>query len=224
MRKIDWGKCNQCLECAKVCPSGAIEIVGNYMSVEETMTEIEKDWLFYLNSGGGVTFSGGEPLYQWEFVRDVAKQCRQKGIHTALDTTGYARWETLEQVLEYIDLVLYDIKHLDSRIHQEGTGIGNELILANAAKTAARVRTWLRVPLIPGFNDSEDHIIKVAQLGMQLGVEKMSLLPYHQWGESKYARLGRDYPFKGVEPPPKEYVNRLSDLVESCQLEVAVGG
>ena len=223
MRKIDWSKCNQCLECARVCPSGGIEVVGNYMSVEETVVEVEKDWLFYLNSGGGVTFSGGEPLYQWEFVRDVARQCREKGIHTALDTCGYARWEAIEPVLEYIDLVLYDIKQLEPQIHREGTGVSNELILDNAAKIATRLRTWLRVCLLPGFNDSQDHIREVARLGMRLGVEKISLLPYHQWGVSKYARLGRSYPFEGIKPPSEEHVQELRDLVQSYDLEVAVG-
>ena len=224
MRRVDWSKCNQCLECARVCPSGGIEVVGNYMSVEETVAEIEKDWLFYLNSGGGVTFSGGEPLYQWEFVREVAKQCKKKGIHTALDTSGYARWEAIEPVLEYIDLVLYDIKQLDPQIHKEGTGVTNELILDNAAKITAKVKTWLRIPLIPGFNDSEQHIREIARLGMQMGVEKISLLPYHQWGIQKYAKLGRSYPFEDAEPLPEERIQELKDLVESYELQVAVGG
>ena len=120
-KKIDWEKGNLCLECAKVCSSGAIELVGKLMSVDEVVAEIERDRLFYLNSGGGVTFSGGEPLNQWEFV---LKACKDKGINTALDTTENDPWDIFKKVLDYCDLVLYDLKHPDSIKHKEGTGVG----------------------------------------------------------------------------------------------------
>jgi len=222
-REIDWSKCNQCLKCAEVCPSGAIEQVGKYMSVDEVVEEVGKDALFYLNSGGGVTFSGGEPLTQWEFVKEACQRCKEKGIHTALDTTGCVGWDIMEQVLEYIDLVLYDIKHTNPLKHIEGTGVSNELILANLEKTAAKTKTWLRVALIPAFNVSESFIEKVAQLARQLKVEKVSLLPYHEWGKSKYARLGQTYPFEGVDILSDDCVNEYKGLIQSCGVQVDVG-
>ena len=222
-RTVEWDKCNLCLECAKVCPAGGIEQVGKHMEVEEVVAEVEKDSIFYVNSGGGATFSGGEPLRQWEFVKEAAQLCKEKGIQTALDTSGYAPWEVMEQVLKHIDLVLYDIKQLDPLRHKEGTGVSNELILENAARTAARVRTWLRIPLIPGFNSSRAFIEEVAQLAKRLGVEKVSLLPYHEWGVAKYARLGRAYPNEGAKPLPEELVEELQETAQSRVLQVAVG-
>lgn len=222
-RRIDWDKCDNCLECARACPAGAIEQVGKYMTVDEIVKEIEKDRLFYVNSGGGVTFSGGEPLLQWEFVREVAKKCKEKGIHTALDTTGYAKWDVMEEVLQYIDLVLYDIKHMDSRIHFEGTGVFNELILDNARKTAKRVRTWLRFPVIPNYNDSSSNVESLGEFALELKVEKVSLLPYHSWGEQKYGRLGRTYGCSGLESPSEERIQELKEDVESYGLQLAVG-
>ncbi len=223
IRIINRDKCNLCMECAKVCPSGAIEEVGRYMTEDEVMEEIEKDRLFYTNSGGGVTISGGEPLVQWESIRQVMKICKEKGIHTALDTTGYANWDILARVTEYADLVLYDIKHMDSGKHKEATGVPNELILANARKVAGKVRTWLRIPLIPGYNDSESDIRKLAQFSSELPIEKISLLPYHSWGEQKYCRLGRDYALSGTLSPTAEHLQELRQIIESYGLRVTVG-
>jgi len=223
VRKIDWSKCNQCLECAKVCPSGAIEQVGKYMSIEEVVEEVEKDILFYINSGGGVTFSGGEPLTQWEFVKEALRQCKEKGIPTALDTIGCVGWDIMEQVLEYVDLVLYDIKHTDPLKHIEGTGVSNEVILANLEKTATKAKTWLRVPLIPNFNDSESFIKQIAQLAREVKAEKVSLLPYHEWGKPKYARLGGVYPLDEVGALSDERVNKYKELIQSCGVQVDIG-
>lgn len=130
-RRINREKCILCFDCVAVCPTGALEKVGTYMTVDEVMTEIERDELFYRKSGGGVTISGGEPLLQWRFVRDLLRACKQRHLHTALDTSGYARWPALQSVLEYVDLVLYDIKHMDLQLHKKKTGVGNSLILAN---------------------------------------------------------------------------------------------
>ena len=222
-RRIDRSKCNLCMECVKVCSTGALEQAGKYMTKEEVLEEIEKDRLFYMNSGGGATFSGGEPLAQPEFIRQALKGCKEKDIHTALDTTGYARWDILEGVLEYTDLVLYDVKHMDSGKHKEGTGVTNELILANAERTARKVRTWLRVPLIPDYNDSESHIRKLAEFGAKIGAEKICLLPYHRWGEQKYERLGINYAFKGTPAPTDEHIQSLSRIIEHCGLEASIG-
>ncbi len=222
-REIDWEKCNNCLECARVCPAKAIECIGYYMTVEEVMKKVESDRTFYENSNGGMTVSGGEPLVQPEFVRELLKKCQEKGIHTTLDTTGNAPWQNIESVLEYVDLVLQDIKHTDTGMHKKGTSVGNELILENAKKIAKRKRIWIRMPLIPEFNDSEVNIKKVAEFASDIGAEKVSVLPYHELGSSKYPDLGRVYSMQGTKPPEKKVVERVRKTIESYGLKVEIG-
>jgi len=222
-REIDWDKCNNCLECAGVCPAKAIECIGYYMTVEEVMKKVESDRTFYENSNGGMTVSGGEPLVQPEFVRELLKKCQEKGIHTTLDTTGNAPWQNIESVLEYVDLVLQDIKHTDTGMHKKGTGVGNELILENAKKIAKRKRIWIRMPLIPGYNDSEVNIKKIAEFASDIGAEKVSVLPYHELGSSKYPDLGRVYLMQGTKPPEKKVVDRVRKTIESYGLKVEIG-
>ena len=192
--RIDIEKCTKCMECVDACPTKTLETMGRYMTIKEVVEEVEKDSLFYQNSGGGVTVSGGEPLFQWRFTRDVLRGCKERGFHTALDTTGYVSWRVMEEVLRYVDLILYDIKHMDDNSHTLGTGVPNTLILKNIRRIASMVRTWIRFPVIQGFNDSPENIKEVASLASTLGVEKVSLLPYHEWGRSKYEKLGREYP------------------------------
>jgi len=222
-REIDWSKCNNCLECARACPAKAIEITGHYMTVDEVMKKVESDRTFYENSNGGMTASGGEPLVQPEFVRELFKRCKEKGIHTALDTTGHAPWQNIDSLLEYVDLVLQDIKHMDTVMHKKGTGSGNELILENAKKIAERKRVWIRVPLIPGYNDSEVNIKKVAEFSSDIGAEKVSVLPYHALGSSKYTDLGRVYLMQRTKPPDKEHVEKVRRIIEAYGLKVEIG-
>jgi pyruvate formate lyase activating enzyme len=222
-RKIDWTKCDRCLECAQVCPSRAIEQSGTYMSVDEVFEQVERDRVFYRNSGGGVTASGGEALLQWEFVGELFRLCRERGIHTTLDTSGVAGFASIEKVLEHCDLVMFDIKHMDAKKHEESTGVGNQAILENAEKIASRVRTWLRMPLIPGYNDSETNIREFAGFAARIGVEKVSVLAYHEWGSSKYPKLGRVYPMEGTIPPDQDCLNRVTKMIESIGLKVEIG-
>jgi pyruvate formate lyase activating enzyme len=222
-REIDWDTCDNCLECARVCPSKAIECVGDYMTVDEVVKKVEDDRIFYENSNGGMTVSGGEALVQSAFVREVLKKCREKGIHTALDTTGNAPWQDIESVLEYVDLVLQDIKHMDTEMHKKGTGVGNERILENARKIAQSVRIWIRIPLIPDYNDSEENIRMVCEFASDIGAEKISVLPYHDLGSSKYPKLGIVYPMEGTTPPTEEAVESVRKTIESLGLEVEVG-
>jgi len=222
-REIGWNKCDNCLECARVCPAKAIECTGQYMTVDEVAKKVEDDRTFYKNSNGGMTISGGEALVQSKFIRELLKKCRGKGIHTALDTTGNASWEEIERVLEHVDLVLVDIKHTDTEMHKKGTGVGNEIILENVEKIAARVRTWIRIPLIPDYNDSESNIKKVAGFASDIGAEKISVLPYHELGSSKYPKLGRVYPMDGTTPPTEEAVERVRKIIESYGLKVEIG-
>ncbi|MCP4749350.1 MAG: glycyl-radical enzyme activating protein [Proteobacteria bacterium] len=222
-REINWSECDLCLECADVCPSKAIDCVGDYMSVDEVLKKVEDDRIFYKNSGGGMTVSGGEALVQWEFVRELFERCREAGIHTALDTTGLAPWTEIERVIEYADLVLQDIKHMDEKKHKEGTGVDNELILSNAVKIASRKRTWFRIPLIPGFNDSEENLGKFAEFALKAGVEKVSVLAYHELGSSKYPKMGLTYGLEGLAAPDEEQVKRAAEKIESFGLKVDVG-
>jgi pyruvate formate lyase activating enzyme len=224
IRVIDRRKCNLCLECVKECHSGALVVAGEYMRVEEVVEEVMKDLLFYQNSGGGVTMSGGEPLQQWEFVSEVLKGCKNKGLHTALDTCGYAPWKVMEEVLDHVDLVLYDIKHIDAEVHEEGTGRSNKIILSNAEKVASEleVRMWLRFPLIPGYNDSARNVKELAEFAVSIGVEKISLLPYHRFGEAKYDKLGGKYTFTAKEPS-KEHVEEIKREIEAVGVKVTVG-
>jgi pyruvate formate lyase activating enzyme len=222
-RKIDRDLCNLCMQCVDVCPTGSLVCAGQSMTVEDVMQEVLRDLAFYNNSGGGVTVSGGEPLMQWEFVRELLKECKQLGLHTALDTTGEAPWQVLEQVLDYADLVLYDIKHLDPEKHLEGTSIDNQLILENARKVAQKARMWLRFPLIPGCNDSSEHVKRIGEFAAQLKVEKVSVLPYHSYGEPKYRKLGRQYPMSGMESPDDNIVQDIAKLLETYVDRVTVG-
>jgi pyruvate formate lyase activating enzyme len=214
--------CKVCMKCADICPTEAISIVGKKMTVEEVIREAEKDELFYRNSGGGVTLSGGEPLYQAEFTFNLLKTCKERAFHTALDTCGYVGWEELDKVLTYTDLVLLDIKHLDSKAHCEGVGVGNELILENLKRTAQKRRVWVRFPVIPNYNDSEQHIKNLAALLSKLPIEKISLLGYHEWGKNKYEFLGIDYPFKEAYFPDKEKLERMKNIMESQGLKVTI--
>jgi len=222
-RKIDWGKCNQCLRCVDACIYGSLNISGRYMEVKEVFDEVVKDKPFYKNSGGGVTVSGGEALSQSEFTTELLEMSKKEGLHTALDTTGYAPWEKMEKVLNFVDLILFDIKHLDSREHKRTTGFGNELILENLEKTSRLKSIWLRMPLITGFNDSEPYIKNIVLLGKRIGAEKISLLPYHEGGKSKCEQLGRSYVFTGAAAPDDEHIDSLKQIVETLGIKTSIG-
>jgi len=226
-RTIQWEKCNYCMKCAQVCPSGAIEHAGEYMTVARVMDVVGRDAGFYGRSNGGMTLSGGEPLVQWQFALKLLQAAKRRGLHTALDTTGYADWETLDEMLNFTDLVLYDVKHPNSARHQEATGVTNERILDNLRKTVAKpgLKVWVRHAVIPQFSDSEDELQELCKLVLTLKppVEKISLLPYHKFGELKYAATGKVYPWKGIPVMTEEQVGRLKKLVESHGIKVDVG-
>jgi pyruvate formate lyase activating enzyme len=222
IRKVDFSKCTQCLRCAEACPTGAIKVSGRFMGIEEAMEEVASDSLFYEKSGGGMTVSGGEPLLQGDFTCQLMESAKGLGFNTALDTSGYAPWETMEAVLEYTDLVLFDIKQLDAKGHRRLTGRSNSIILRNLRKIGARARVWLRVPLLPGYNDSRENIGAVAKLAKEVGAEQISLLPYHEWGKAKYLKLGRKYRFKPIQVPANGFVDEIRKYVESFGVKAVV--
>ena len=182
--------------------------------LSENMEEVLRDRPFYRNSGGGVTISGGEPLQQWEFVSELCETLRRSGVHTVLETAGYAPWKHLERVLRHVDLVLYDVKHLEPEKHLEGTGVDNRLILENLRRTAEKTAAtiWIRVPLIAGYNNSPSHIRRLTLLAREMGAEKISLLPYHEGGKSKCERIGRTYPLPDARAPTEEHIKELRKL------------
>jgi len=189
---IDRSKCIGCGKCAEACPNVARTLVGRYLTVDEIMQEVIRDKKFYENSGGGVTLSGGEPAAQLKFALSIMQSCKEAGLHTALDTCGYASWSSMEKLLEYTDLVLYDIKCMEPRKHYDATGKFNKLILENAKRIARYKPMRVRVPIVPNFNDSPEEVKAIAHfVKAELGSVDIDLLPYNKLGESKYERLDR---------------------------------
>lgn len=222
-RKLDWSKCNHCLLCVDSCLYLSLNVCGRYMEVPDVVYEIMKDEDFYRNSGGGMTVSGGEALWQSHFVTDLLEACKKRGLHTALDTSGYSSWERIKKVLEFTDLILFDIKHLDHLKHKEATGVENGGILKNLMKISNERPVWIRMPLIAGYNDSEVYIRSVASLGKKIRAEKISLLPYHEGGKSKNGQLGRIYAYSEAKAPSNEHMLRLKDLIAAEGIHATIG-
>ena len=222
-RKIDWDRCTQCLVCAEACIYDSLNVCGRYVGVQEVLDEVMRDEAFYNNSGGGMTVSGGEALSQTGFVTRLLAEGKQKGLHTAIDTSGYAPWKEMEEVLHLVDLVLFDIKHLDPGEHKRTTGVDNRLILENLTRASKKKNLWLRLPLISGFNDSDEHMDNIAVLGRDMGAEKISLLPYHEGGKSKSQQLGRPYGFSEATAPTDERIGYLKEIIEKRGVKASVG-
>ncbi|MEW6187754.1 MAG: glycyl-radical enzyme activating protein [Thermodesulfobacteriota bacterium] len=222
-RVIDRSRCNRCFACVEVCPSKSLTQVGETMSVDRIMAEILKDELFFRRSQGGVTVSGGEPLLQAPFVARLLKACKDQGLPTALDTSGYGSWAALEEILPFVDLLLFDIKHMDAEEHQKGTGVSNALPLSNLRKIPGYIRLWLRLPLIPGFNDSPSNLEQVMFLSRERPVEKISLLPFNRYGDGKYLNLGRTIPMEETPFYKKEQIESIKGYLEKSGRPVTVG-
>jgi pyruvate formate lyase activating enzyme len=198
---IDDDKCTGCIKCVKGCPENALETEGEYYDVQEVVKEIIKDKVFYDESGGGVTLSGGEVLLQHEFAIELLKEMKKLGIHTAIETTGYAEREVFEELIKYVDLILFDLKHYDEDKHVEWTGVSNKRIKENLNLAILKGKEIIpRIPVIPGFNNSIEDANKLADFLAELNFKNVELLPFHQFGESKYEKLGIEYHMKGVRP------------------------
>ena len=207
---LDFDRCVRCegYPCAKRCFPGALSVAGTYYTVDEIVERVKKDLPFYEKSGsGGVTVSGGEPLAQFPFTLALLRRLKAEGINTALDTTGFAPTERILEAAPYVDTFLYDLKHMDSAEHRRVTGVPNELILANTAALArAGAHFQIRMPVIPGFNDSDENFGAFSDFCLSLGaaVDTVQLLPYHRFGEVKYERLNRKCPMPDSVAPPDE--------------------
>jgi pyruvate formate lyase activating enzyme len=216
--------CRLCRTCVSACPTGARWIAGEELSVAAVMEVIERDRLFYDESGGGVTFSGGEPLMQPAFVRALVDECRARRIHVSVDTSGFGSPVDLEQIRP--DLFLFDVKAVDEARHQEITGVSNRVILENLGRVARRMEAdvLVRFPLVPGVTDGDDNVTGIGRLVSSLGIDRIDLLPYHRAGIAKYERLGRPYTLSAIEPPTGEQVARVVEMLSECGLTVRVGG
>jgi pyruvate formate lyase activating enzyme len=225
--KMDRSHCRGCGKCATVCPNQARNIMGQEMTVTQVFKDVIADEIFYQRSGGGVTIGGGEPLAQPEFTINLLRLCKSQGLHTVIDTSGYANWKTFRGILKFVDLVLYDFKHMDPAEHLICTGVSNELILDNAKKICSlAIPLSARVPLIPGYNDTFQNIDATAKfIAFELGKSvKVHILPYHRFGEAKYDRLEKVREFAQITPPDPTHLEEFSKIFESYGLETQIGG
>ena len=222
---IDYSRCTMCHNCVDSCHSEALELVGREMTISEVMAEINRDRVFYDESGGGVTFSGGEPTAQPQFLIGLLEECRSAGIHTAVDTSGYVKPETLMVISELANLFLYDLKLMDDERHRRYCGVSNELILTNLRMLSERGSNIIvRFPLIPGVNDAKENIEAMGAFVSSLkNVKELSVLPYHKAGVAKNKRLRQQTEFIG-NPPTDEQVSGVKEILEKFRLNVKIGG
>jgi pyruvate formate lyase activating enzyme len=222
---IDAKVCNLCGKCIEACYPGALELIGKNIQVTEILDEINKDRLLYKTSGGGVTLSGGEPAQQSKFTYKLLKALKENGYHSVLDTCGYTTWDNLKKILKYVDLVFFDLKHMNPIKHKKFTGVSNELILSNLKQIVGLGKsTRIRIPLIPGFNDSEEHLRCLSKFLRELPVETVDILPYHKMGVSKYDSLDREYKLKDIKLHKKEQLMEIKNLISCYGLNVSVAG
>ena len=195
---IERNLCKNCFRCIDACPTNAMEVIGKVVSVDAVMKETDKDTIFYEETGG-VTFSGGEPFFQFDFLYDLLIACKEKGIHTAVETSGLTKWDNIKKASTYIDLFYFDIKFINEKMHKKYTGLSNKTIISNLMKLS-RIHTnvCVRVPLIPDINDDHKNMKKICKLLLIAGIKCIEILPYHNIGEYKYGWIGKEYKFKGI--------------------------
>ncbi len=221
---MNWDKCKRCLKCAEVCPYEARVVLTKLITAKEVVKEVIKDQPFYLRSNGGVTLSGGDPLTQVGFSTEILRLCKEKKIHTAIETSGFTDWDDFAKILKYTDFIFFDIKHMDSGSHKYGTGVSNKKILKNLKKISELDKTIvIRVPIIPDFNDSKENITQTAQFVKQLkSIKKIELLAYHKLGVIKYKRIGKKYLLQDIDSPRNEDLIKLKNIIEGYNLECEI--
>jgi pyruvate formate lyase activating enzyme len=220
----DRSKCTRCQTCISTCYSGARQFSGRVVTLSEVMAQVEREIPFYDESGGGVTFSGGEPLMQPEFLSALLRACHAQEIHTVVDTSGFANWNVFEQIRRDVDLFLYDLKHMNSARHYEVSGGPNELILSNLrALSERRLRILVRIPLIPGINDDEQNLRQSGEFLASLPkLEGVELMRYHNIAQAKYEALAHRYKLADTKPPKDADMLHAAELLRSYCLNVSV--
>ncbi|NNK57093.1 MAG: glycyl-radical enzyme activating protein [Desulfofustis sp.] len=223
---LDRRECTYCLACVETCPRSAIQVYGREMTDRQVIELISRDEIFYFHSDGGVTISGGECLAQAAFVQSVLKECRTRGIATALETSLLAPWQALALVVPHLTSLYVDIKHSDSRTHRELTGVGNERIWENLIRLDRldqELPVVIRIPLIPGLNDSDANLRQTLERISPLKkVQSIELLPYHRLGVATYADLGREYALKDLHPPSPDYLREREDFLRAQNTAIPV--
>lgn len=223
--RYDRSRCNACGCCAEACYSEARVLKGTVVSAEWVEAQVVKDQVFFANSGGGVTLGGGEPLAQPEFARAILRRCRERGLHTAVETCGQTPWSHLQLALPWTNLFLFDLKHVDPAKHRIHTGGDVGLILSNLARLAAAgLPVIVRIPIVPTFNDEPAEIAAIANRIAALGLREVHLLPYHSLGRGKYRLLGQDYLFTAAGNAAERQMRELSTIILRAGLRVKVGG
>ena len=214
-----------CGKCCQVCPTGALAITGKQVTLKEVLREIDKDSIFYDESEGGVTFSGGEPLLQLDFLSALLKECKDWNIRTAVNTCGYASHDAIAKISDKVDLFLYDIKTMDEKKHIKYTGVSNKPILENLKRLAENgSNIQVRFPIIPGINDDKDNVTETAEFVASCRIKNISLLPYHRAGIEKYKGLSRVYKVKKIKTPSDQDLNLIEEELEAFGLKVRIGG
>ena len=218
--------CDNCGQCVSVCNTEALLLFGQEYTVEELVDEVKKDEIIYKHSGGGVTVSGGEPFFRPEFLLTLLKEMKRYGINCGIDTCGFADRKHIEAALPYVDFFLWDIKHMNRDKHIEYTGVSNELILDNLRFVSDNdIPVYLRLPVIPGYNDSEDNLLDLCHFAKTLfSLEEIDLLPMHHLGKGRYAALGREYQIDGIPLIEEETMDEMKRLVESTGLKCNIIG
>jgi len=222
--KVDRSICNNCGKCAEVCNSESLRLLGRPMTVEELVVEAKKDVLFYRRSGGGVVLSGGEPLLSPDFTLRLVQALREEGISVGVDTSGHVPWANIDPILPHVDFFLWDIKHMDPERHRQLTGVHNELILANARLLSQKhAPIYVRFPVIPGCNDSEDNIRATCAFAVGLSsVVEFDLIPLHHLGKTRYESLDRPYGIANLRLVPDAVLQDMKRLVESYGLNCTI--
>jgi len=227
-RGADWddGTCRHCGACAEACPGEARELIGEPRAVADLVAEIERDRPFFEASGGGVTFSGGEPLCHPTFLAACLEACREKGLHTAVDTSGFASKKVIRDIAGLADVLLYDLKHMDPVAHKRHTGVDNQRILENLQTLSEEgASIWIRFPLIPGFNDADENLEAMAAFVNALpNPHPLFVLPYHSIGVDKYRRLGKTGPDINYRSPSEDEIEAVVERLRSHGLQVHTGG
>ena len=223
-RALDRDLCDLCGRCVASCYAEALLMVGRRVSVEDVMAVVREDAPFYEHSGGGVTLSGGEPLVQGDFTKALLAQCQAEGFHTVIDTSGQVAWSVINRVLPYVDLVLYDIKHISPHQHQLYTGASNHLILSNLRRLCGcGVPVEIRMPIIPTINDSQETITSTARfLGSLNNITAVRLLPYHRLAGSKYQSLGMENTMPDVASPSARQMQQIAQWMSQYGLKVII--
>jgi len=224
--EIDKAKCDLCAKCEEVCAYEALEVVGREVTVQEALDEIEKDKIFFDESGGGITFSGGEPLVHVDFLEALLKRTKKKNIHVTLDTSGYVSFEDLDRVSDKVDLFLYDLKIMDDEKHEKYTGVSNKVILENLRKLAEQGKSIaVRIPLISGINDDNQNIHMFVDFLQSLkNINQINLLSYHRGGSKKYERLRKEKLPKTFHSPSDERIEEIKKILTDSGFSVKTGG